>query len=132
MIEKEIKGRLERMFDLKVSFDEPGESNEQDTLFVEIIQNNSKVKDGRLVARVEALCSIFGPSDQLTLGYVAKKIDQAEPVDRSPFFFFDIEQSSRLYQNIVQRSFSFVYFFNGQFDPEQGTITSTDINIGVN
>ena len=131
MVSNEIKGKLERIFDLKVSFDEPGESNEQDTLFVEIIQNYTKVKDGRMTSRVEAQCSIYGPDDQIPIGFISKAIDRSEPVDRKDFFFFDLGQSSRLYQNIVQRSFSFIYFYSGQYDPEQGTITSTDINIEV-
>lgn len=132
MFEKTLKEKLEKIFDLKVSFSEPGESNEQECLFVEVTRAFPKVKDGREVCRVEGQCAVYGNNDKLKYGYFSKQIDRALQEDKEKFFFYDFEQNSRLYQNIVQRSFSFVYFFSGQYDPEQGTITSTDITIEVN
>lgn len=128
MFEKDMKERLQRIFDLPVSYSEPGESNEQEKIFVQINRARPKIKDGKELCMVEAEVSVFGSLDKMPYGYFSKAIDRSDPDDRSRFFFFEFEQNTQIFQNIVQRSFSLVFFYSGQYDPEQGSITSTTIN----
>lgn len=132
MFEKALKESLEKIFDLPVTYSEPGESNEQERIFVEVLQARPRVKDGKETCLVEARASVYGNSEKLTYGFFMKQIDRAQASDKASFFFYDFEQNQRVFQNIVQRSFSLIYFYSGQFDPEQGSITSTDITIEVN
>lgn len=129
MFEKSLKEKLERIFDLPATFAEPGESNEQEKLFIEVSSSKARVKDGRSTCLVEAKVSIFGNADKLTFGFFAKQIDKATAADKIDLFFFDIDQSERMFQNIVQRSFSLIYFYDSQYDPEQGTITTIEIEV---
>lgn len=131
MFEKDLKEKIEKIFDMRVTYDEPGESDEQEKLFVEITRARPKIKDGSETAMVEAQVSIFGNSDKMTFGFFMKQLDKADPVLKSKFFFFDLEQNARVFGNISQRSFSLVYFYSGQYDPEQGSITSIQNSIEV-
>jgi len=127
VFEAKLKQTLERIFQIKASFDQPSSAKEQEKLFIEIEDAKVNPKDGRIVAMVTGNCQMFGNNEKLPFGFFSKKIDKADNVDTFPFFFFDLEQNTRLFQNIVQRGFSFVYFFDSQYDPEIGTIT--DVNI---
>lgn len=130
MFEKALQETFERIFDFKkVSYQAPGESREQECLFVEVELCRPHVYDGGTRARVEGKASIYVEGDKLPFGYFQKCID-AHKADAKKIFFFNIEENARLYQNIVQRGFSFVYFFDSQYDPALGSITS--INIEVN
>ena len=68
MIEIKLEESLKRIFGMKkVSFDMPGESFEQGTLFVEIETVRSRIKDGRHLARVEGRLFIQAQSDKVPL-----------------------------------------------------------------
>ena len=107
------------------------EAPEQECLFINVQSSRNSFKDGRVYARVTGTASMFGPNDKLTFGFFSKRIMQAglaDPNLTKPFFFSDMDETSQNIQNIVQRSFSFVYFFNGQYDPDIGTITSIELS----
>lgn len=127
MIEKALKDKLKRIFDLKkASFDVPGESQEQDCLFIQIDTARNTVKDGSLISRVTGKVRIFANSEKLPIGFFAQKIANAEPEDTKELFFFEIEESSGTFQNLVERSASFVFLFSGQLAQPTGSIESIE------
>lgn len=110
----------------KVVFDTPGESQEQDCIFIEVENSWNTFKDGRAISKVTGNAVMFGPNDKLTLGFFSKAIAQAPSIQTKNFFFFDFEENTKRIRNIVQRSLSFVYFFDSQYDPETGSITTVN------
>jgi len=132
MFENELSEKLKKIFDVKkVSFDAPGEAMEQETLFIEVSNVRSFIKDQRVVGKADAKAYYFATNQKLPFGYWAKKIALADINDSESFFFYDLEQNSQIFRDKIQRSFSFVYFFNRQFDPEKGTISSIIISEGM-
>ena len=129
MFETTLKEQLQRIFDLdKATFDAPSESQEQECLFIEISKSRNTIKDGLQVARVTGKIRVFGNSEKLPYGYFSKCIQEADAADTLPFFFFEFEENAGSYRNIAERSVSFVYFFNSQYNPRLGTITSINIS----
>lgn len=125
MFEKQLESKFLKIFNCKkVTFDQPGQSQEQEVLFVEIEVAKNIVKDGQVVSKISGSASMFGNNDKLTFGYFSKRIAKSDPDDTKSLFFYDIESNTKRFQNIVQRGFSFIYFFNSQFDPETGSIDS--------
>lgn len=130
-IESILEATLRRIFKIdKVTFDDPGEAGEQGCLFIEVQTFPNKVSDGRWEGRCTGTLSVFGQNGKIPLGYFGKAIADASAKDTDRFFFFDFESSSNRFRNLVQRSVSFVYFFDGQYDPDLGTIN--EINVTVN
>lgn len=130
MFEKALEDKFKKIFELKkVSYDEPGDAREQECLFIEVETSRNQIKDGRQKARVTGSAVMFGPNDKIPFGFFSKKIKQADPDDTRALFFFDIEVNTRRYQNIVQRGFSFVYFFDAQYDPDVGEIEEIEMDV---
>lgn len=130
MFEKELESKLKKIFGVKkVTYDQPSDTREQECLFLEVEVPNNSIKDGRALARVTGKATMFGSAEKLHFGFFSKAIRQASIDDTRPFFFSDIEANTKFYQNIVQRSFSFVYFFTTQYDPKIGTLTSVEITV---
>lgn len=130
MFEKQIVESLKRIFDLKkVTLSAPGESPEHECLFVDVETSRVKISEGRAKIRATGRARIFGNSDRMPFGYFQKRIELAENADLIPFFFYDLEENATLFQNIAERSLSFVYFFDGQYDPDQGSLTSLEIEV---
>lgn len=130
MFEVELEEKLMTIFGVKkVSFAEPGESKEQECLFVQVENALNCIKDGRAISKVTGNAVLFGNADKIPFGFFSKRITQSDPSHTKDLFFFDIEANTLIYQNIIQRGFSFVYFYSAQYDPEQGTITSVDITV---
>lgn len=130
MFESKLADTFKEIFKVKkVSYDQPGESLEQYCLWIEIEKADLRVKDGRVVGRVEGQTMLRGTSESMPFGFFAKAIREAEPALTKDLFFSDIESNSRSFKNIVQRGFSFVYLFNSQYDPKIGTITSVILNV---
>lgn len=126
--ERDMQDKFERIFELnKVVFDEPGASEEQECLFVEIEQNTSRIQDTFYVAKITGTATLFGQNNKLPVSFFAKKIAKADPDDKGDFFFFNIDENTRRFKNIVQRSFSFVYFFKNQYDPNKGEMSELEI-----
>ena len=108
----------------KVRYDQPGESKEQECLFVEIQSARNLIRQGTEISKVTGTGVIFGNAEKIPFGFFSKQIERASQDLTKNLFFYDFEENALLYENIVGRSFSFVYFFKNQYDPEQGQITS--------
>lgn len=133
MFEKALEENLRGIFHVKkITFDAPSESNEQDVLFVQIAVSNSTIKDGAQIARVTGTLQMFSQNTKLPYGFFAKKLKEAKVSWTKPFFFFDFEENSNRYRDICERTASFVYFFNSQYDPDLGTINSITLQTQVN
>ncbi len=129
MFESTLEEKLKRIFDVKkVTFAEPGESAEQECIFIGVEHSTNAIKDKRAKAKVTGTISMFGNADKLPFGFFSKRIAQADASDTVDLFFHDFESNTRRYQNLVQRACSFVYFFDSQYDPDTGTITSIDLS----
>ena len=125
MFEDALKTRLKAIFDLdKVTYDAVGQAQEQETIFIEITSSKNRIRDGVETARVEGLLRVFSSSKKLPYGYFSKKIQEADNALTRDLFFYDIEENSNVFGNIAERNMSFIYFFNSQYDPNLGSITS--------
>jgi len=132
VLENELKEKFKKIFAVrKVTFDNPGESQEQECLFIEIEDCKSAIKDGVEKHKVTGNAVFFANADKMPLGYFSKRIKQADHDDTKDLFFFDFESNSRRNLNIVQRGFSFVYFSSAQYDPKVGEITSIDLTTAI-
>lgn len=126
-VEDTLQAQLKAIFNVaKVVFDSPGDSQEQGCIFIEVEKSWNTFKDGRAISKVTGNAIMFGQNDKLTLGFFSKAIEQAPKSQTKNFFFFDFEENTKRFRNIVQRSVSFVYFFDSQYDPETGSITSVN------
>ncbi len=129
MFRVELETRLKRIFGLpKVTFSMPGESYEQDTLFVEVKSSPARVTKGNVYAKVTGSIYIFSQNQNFPFGFFAKRIQNAELEDTKDFFFFDMDQNAlnspaRL-QNISEIRGRFMFLYSAQYDPNQGVITS--------
>ncbi len=133
MFKSTLEGQLRRIFGLdKVTFDIPGESNEQEGLFVDVKKANVRIKDARQIADVKGVIHVFAVAEKLPYGYFTKAIAEARPEDTKNLFFFNFEENRGKFRNIVERSMEFLYFFDSQYDPAIGTITSVDLAIAEN
>lgn len=132
-IESELSEKLKKIFQVsKVTFAHPGEKvKEQECIFVDIEQTRSREKDKKTIARVSGKINLYGNSDKMPLGWFSQRIRDAKPEDKKDLAFFDIEMNTKYYQNLVQRTASFVYFFSTQYDPNVGNITSVTIQTSV-
>lgn len=129
MFRKSLKDKIERIFDLnKVTFDQVSESMEQECAFIEVEECRARIKDGLEVAKVTGTIKIYVQQEKMPYGYLQKRIHAADPADTKDLFFFNIEINNNVFQNLVERSIGFNYFFNSQHDPNLGTITSIDIS----
>lgn len=130
MFEAELADKFKQIFQVtEVSYDTPGESQEQNVLFVEVENPKFTFKDGRALAIIKGNAVMFGRNDALTFGFFAKAISQADDALTKDLFFEDFETNTQRFRDIVQRGFSFTYFFNSQYDPDVGTIEELDITI---
>jgi hypothetical protein len=130
MFEATLEAQLKRIFSTKkVTFDKPGESQEQEGLFVDIQKAKTKIRDGKEIALVQGTIHVFAKADKLKYGFFSKALNEAKPADTKKLFFFNFEENKGTYQDICERSLDFLYFFDGQFDPALGSITSIDLDI---
>lgn len=125
MFESQLQDTLQRIFGFKKSrYDDPGESLEQECLFINIESAKVDARDSREHARVQGECFVHANFDKLPYGYFAKRIRAADVSDTRKFFFFEIDENTPIKNNIVRRSFRFIFTYDNQFDPRQGSITS--------
>jgi len=130
-IENSLEEKFKKIFKVpKVTFSQPGEkTKEQECIFVDIEQTRHRIKDKREIAKVTGKINLYGNSDKMPLGWISKMISEANAADKADIAFFDIEINTKYYQNLVQRTASFVYFFSTQYDPNLGSISSVNINV---
>ena len=133
MFEKQLANKLKKIFKVKkVTYDAPSESNEQECIFVNVIRSKNTIKDGKEIAKVEGVLTMFGNAEKLPFGFFSKSIYQADSEYTKDLFFYEMDGNVLEIQNIVQRTCAFVYFYSGQYDPDLGTITSVEIQEQVN
>ncbi len=125
MFEKALSLKFKKIFAAKkVTYWEKSDSREQETLFIDIQTSKAKAVGQEFTAKVEGRAFMFGSNEKLPYGYFLKSLQEADPVDTNDLFAFDFETNSNQYEDIVERGFSFVYFYNSQYDPDAGSITS--------
>lgn len=130
MFEKELSDKFKKILGVKkVTYDQPSDLKEQECVFLEIEKSNNVIKDGRVSMMITGNGVMFGHAEKIPFGFFSKAIRQADPADTKDLFFYDAESNTRFYRNIVQRGFSFVYFFNSQYDPKIGSITSVETTV---
>lgn len=130
MLEKELADKFKAIFQMqKVTYDTPGESREQGCLFIEIENSKQTFKDGKEIAMITGNAVIFARNEEIPLGFFAKAIARADKSLTKDLFFFDFEANTLRFRDLVQRGFSFVYFFDSQYDPDIGTITSVTTTV---
>jgi len=121
----QLAEQLKRIFSVsKVTYAQLRENQEQDCIFVDIESAKSFPKNGTLKSKVTGVGTIFSNYEKIPFGHLNKRIQLADAADTKDLFFFDIDVNTKTYVNLVQRTFSFVYFFSGQYDPDNGTLTS--------
>jgi hypothetical protein len=131
VFKKQLAETFQKIFKVKkVSFDQPDPiALEQETLWIDVEDVTPLMKDGEAGAEVRGTAQIVAPGDKLPFGFLAKAIEKAPYSLTKDLFFYDYETSTRRYQNLVGRGFSFVYFFSTQYDPEIGSIESVEITL---
>lgn len=130
MFEKSLSESLKNIFDVRdVSFNLPSSPHEQECLFIQVENSVNSFKAGRAIAKVTGKISLYANAEKLPFGYFSKKIESASKELTMPFFFFDFEENTLAYLNICERSLSFIYFFDSQYNPNIGQITSTTIQV---
>jgi hypothetical protein len=128
MFETQMVSDLKAIFEFdKVTFEAPSDSEEQECLFINVENTVFSVKPGHEYARVSGRLVVYANSQKLPFGYFYKQIDKADTDISSRFAFFEFEENAWRYRNICERSVRFVYFLNKQYDPEQGSITSINL-----
>lgn len=127
MFEKALAEKLQKIFPLsKVRFDEPSEAKEQEGIFVTVESSVSKITEKKARAKATGYLSIFANSEKLPFGFFNKRIS-AMGSDAKEIFFYNIDQNAKYFGNLVERRCYFVYFFETQFDPDTGLISSINL-----
>jgi hypothetical protein len=138
VFEKELSEKFKAIFDVgKVTFDTPSLQNspgtvttrEQECIFINVQTAKNTFKSGQVLAMVTGSAIMIARSEKLPFGFFSKAIANAPLALTKDLFFYDFESNSAIFRDVVQRSFSFVYFFRGQFDPDVGTMTSVDLTL---
>lgn len=131
-IENSLAEKLKRIFGVpRVTFDlEAADAMEQETLFVQVQSNRGSFGEGVERSRCSGTAFIYAQSKKFPLNFLMKRIKNADPADVKDIFFADIEETDVVFQNLVRRSFSFIYFFTGQYDPDNGIITEIEFTEG--
>jgi len=130
--ESELKRRFQEIFRMKnTTFDMPGESQEQETLFIQVQESNPKISPKKEIYFVKGTGIVFAEVEKMPAGYLAKAIQKAPHELTKDFSFHKVDQSQETFRNIVRRSFDFVFLYSRQYDPNQGELTSVEIGEGT-
>ncbi len=135
MFKKEMQEKLKDIFGVKkVTFADPGDSFEQDCIFIQVQECRSNVGPPRATAKVTGNIIMYCQIEKLSYGFFNKRIENAAPDLSKNFFFFDIDvdalNSPARIQNISERRTSFVYLYSAQYDPNQGQLTELELEGG--
>lgn len=68
----------------------------------------------------------FNKAKTYPVGYFAKRIQLASNDDTKDLFFTNIEENAPVMQDLTRRTFSFLYFFTGDYNPVSGRITEME------
>jgi hypothetical protein len=126
VFEKTLTAKLKNIFNVKkVTFDHPGESREQECIFINVENARVTIKDGREICRVNGTLVFYANNEKLPYAFFFKKIRDAALSDVKDLHFSP-EQNTGLYENIVERSMDFVYFYDSQYDPDLGILNEVN------
>lgn len=130
MFKADLTSKMKQIFGInRVSFDRPGESMEQEMIWIEVDSSMNRISPPRQTAWVKGKIRIFGNSDKLPYGFLSKRINAANPDLTRDIFFYDFEENAETFRNIVERSMSFHYLYEGQYDPAIGEISEVNLSI---
>lgn len=125
MFEKELGDKFKRIFQMKkYLYDVPSDSQEQECLFINVISSKNQVKDGRVTGKVTGKILVFCNPEKLPYGYFTKCVVEAEISDTKDLFFYEFEDNAGMASGISERSMSFIYLFDQQYNPNIGELTS--------
>jgi hypothetical protein len=129
MFKTQIHDKLLNIFNVKkVTFELPSEAKEQECIFIHVDSAVSKVTNGRAIAKVQGTLSIFANGEKLPFGFFHKKINSANIDDSANFFFYNMDVNVTYFGNLIERKASFVYFYNEQYDPNNGEINELNFS----
>lgn len=121
MFRREMLRNLEAIFGMKATFNAPSDAYEQDTIFVEIQNSNSRVNYGKEYATVRGMLILFCQDSKVPYGFFNKKLHSANPDYTKNFTFRDFDQdigsSGARLMNLRERRVNFTYLYSGQHDP---------------
>lgn len=127
-IETQLKEDLAIVFKpQKVTFGQPSDIKEQQVLFINIEETKTTFKKKKKRYRIEGKATMFAQSDKMPADYFGTCIMESPKAINARFFFSEIDANTKYYQNLVQRDVSFIYFYETQYDPETGLITSVTV-----
>jgi hypothetical protein len=128
VFEKSLALKFQKIFGLaKVTYDRPGESQEQEGLFISITEAKNRIIDAREIARVTGTLHVFANSDKLPYGYFSKAIAEASADDKRGLFFYDGEENIGTFRNICERKISFIFLYDSQYDPAIGELNAVNL-----
>ncbi len=131
MFEAELKDKVQRIFGTKVSFTLPGESQEQECIFIDVQSALNFIKKGKEISTVRGTLLMYANSDKMPFGFYSKKIMLADPSLTKNFYFYNMDGNSKTIQNIVERRCDFVFLYSNEYDPNGGSLTSVDFDEGA-
>lgn len=133
MFEPSLKAKLTRIFGLdKVTFDTPGESQEQEGMFISVDSAKMRIRDKRQIARVTGTIRVFASLDKMPFGFFSKSLANAAADDVKGLFFYDFEENKGTFRNIAERSMGFIYLFDSQYDPNLGILNEINLTYAEN
>lgn len=129
-LEKQLEDDLKIIFGAKkITYEQPSDLKEQECIFIEMEEPKTSFRDKKIHIVVSGRGSMFGNSEKLTIGYFAKCIERMSKELSKRFHFRNVDANTKYFGNLVQRDFSFVYFFDDQYDPDTGTMTSIQLTL---
>lgn len=134
MFKNDLRRRFESIFGMKATFNIQSEENEQDTMFINIDICRPRISSrdgGRETAKVIGSIIVTSQDSKFPYGFMTKCIEKADPDLTRSIFFYDVDAvvQNEGMVNIHERSTSFVFLYDSQYDPSKGELTSLDTNI---
>lgn len=125
MFREELATKLKAIFGFdKVTFNAPGESFEQDTLFVEVHECPSRVAGKKITAKVTGGLVVHSQAEKLPFGFFTRRMEKAASSLTTNLFLFDADRdvatSPARSVNLTERRCRFVYLYSAQHDPNKG------------
>lgn len=132
MFKKNLEQKVARIFNIpKVTYDMPAdETREQGVIFIKVSACRAQVHKGEEAARVTGTISIYSQKNKLPFGYIQKCIEAASNEDTKDIFFHNTDENEDYLVDLSLRTTNFVFFYKGQYDPQAGTLSEVEFEIG--
>lgn len=132
MFKASLEKKLKAIFGVsKVTFNAPSDAFEQDCIFIELegaplISTGGGSAKAQERAKVTGSIVMFSQDNKLPYGFFNKRLEQASATDKAGLAFYNLDQdvasSPARIQNIHERRCRFVFFYKGEYDPNQGEL----------